>query len=173
VHVLEQVTAHGGSIADDAQSRSSVVDTFATLGSTERTMYPDGAEIVRAVYAAAARRDAAAVLALYDPDVELDASAIALGGLVGEPIRHGHEGVRSFFRELHEAYDALTYDLEELVPLGDRVISFVTRRGRGRLSGVDVEMSFAIAWTVRRGRIVKLVWFASREQAREAVAAAQ
>jgi ketosteroid isomerase-like protein len=133
-------------------------------------MPQDNVEIVRAVYEAAARRDAASVLALYDPAVELDASAIALGGLVGQPVRHGHEGVRSFFRELHEAYENLTYDLEELIPVGDRVISFVTRRGRGRLSRVEVEMSFAIAWTVRHGRIVKLEWFASREQAREAVA---
>jgi ketosteroid isomerase-like protein len=132
-------------------------------------MSRENVEIVRELYDAAARRDAAAVFALYDPEVELDASGITLGGLIGQPVRHGHEGVRSYLHDLHEAWDDLDYDLEELIPAGEQVISFITRRGRGRSSGIAVEMSYAIVWTLREGRIVRLVWFPSHEEALKAL----
>lgn len=128
----------------------------------------ENVEIVRALYDAAARRDAATVFSLYDPAVELDASGITLGGLIGQPVRHGHEGVRSYFRDLHEAWGRLDYDLEELIPAGEQVISFITRRGRGRSSGIEVEMSYAIVWTLREGMIVRLVWFPSHGEALKA-----
>jgi ketosteroid isomerase-like protein len=83
-------------------------------------MSKENVEIVRDLYDAAARRDATTVFALYDPEVELDASGITLGGLIGQPIRHGHDGVRSYFRDLHEAWDDLDYDLEELIPRASR-----------------------------------------------------
>jgi ketosteroid isomerase-like protein len=125
----------------------------------------ENVEIVRRVYNAAARRDAETVLALYDPEVELDASRIALGGLVGEPVRHGHDGVRSFFRDVHEAWDNLEYDVEELIEADEQVISVVTRRGRGRASGAGVEMHYALVWTLRDGKVARVAWFTTREEA--------
>jgi ketosteroid isomerase-like protein len=77
--------------------------------------------------------------------------------------------VRSYFHDLHEAWDDLDYDLEELIPAGEQVISFITRHGRGRSSGIEVEMSYAIVWTLREGRIVRLVWFPSHGEALKAV----
>jgi ketosteroid isomerase-like protein len=99
----------------------------------------------------------------------IDASQISLGGLIGEPVRHGHDGARSFFRELHEAWDDLSYEVQKLIPAGDQVVSVVTRRGRGRSSGIEIEMSFALVWTFRDGRVIRLAWVPSREQALEAV----
>jgi ketosteroid isomerase-like protein len=132
-------------------------------------MSRENEQVVRAVYDAAGRRDGAAVLALYDPEVELDASRLALGGLIGQPVRRGHEGVRSFFRELHEAWENLEYDLEDLIDAGEHVVSVVTRRGRGRASGAEVELSVALVWTLREGKVVRVVWFESVEEALEAV----
>jgi ketosteroid isomerase-like protein len=128
-------------------------------------------EIVRGIYAAAARRDSAAVLAAYHPDVELDASRIALGGLIGHPVRHGHDGARSFFRDIHEAWDSLEYDLAELIDAGaERVVSVVTRHGRGRSSGIEVGITVALVWTLDAGKVVRIVWFPTREAALEALA---
>ena len=45
-----------------------------------RTMSEENLEVVRQVYEAAARRDTATILTLYDPDVELDASALGVEG---------------------------------------------------------------------------------------------
>src|SRR3954471_4900133 len=127
-------------------------------------------EIVRSVYEAAARRDTAAVLALYDPEVELDNSALEVVGWGGRVYR-GHEGLRSFFREWHEAWETVDYDFDDLVEApGEHVISVVTRQARGRASGAEVTLEIALLWTIRDERVVRVVWFPSRD---DALAAAQ
>jgi ketosteroid isomerase-like protein len=123
-------------------------------------------EIVRGVYEAAAERRSADVLAAYDPDVEIDASRVPLAHLTGEPIRRGHDGLRTFFGELNEAWDNLDYSVNELFSVDDeRVVACVTRRGRGRESGVAVELTVAIVWTLRGGRVVRVEWWPSRAEA--------
>jgi ketosteroid isomerase-like protein len=135
-------------------------------------MARENVEVVRGVYDAAVRRKAAAVLATYDPHIELDASRLELGGLIGEPIRHGHEGARDFFRDLHDAWESLGYDLSELIDAGaHQVVSVVTRGGRGRTSGIEVRTTVALLWTLRDRKVVQIMWFPTREQAlREAEA---
>jgi ketosteroid isomerase-like protein len=59
--------------------------------------------------------------------------------------------------------------LEELIDAGDKVISIVTGRARGRASGVEVEnRHHGGVWTIRGGKIVQVVWFPTREEAVEA-----
>jgi ketosteroid isomerase-like protein len=113
-------------------------------------------EIVRRVYDAAARRDRATVLALYDPEVELDLSRIPLAGLTGQGT-------------WYEAFEPYEEDCEELIDTGEHVISVVTGWGRGRASGTDVEHPFVLAWTLREGRVVRVVWSPTRAEAFEAV----
>jgi len=126
-------------------------------------------EIVRRVYEAAARRDAAAVLALYDREVELDNSALEVVGW-GGGVHRGHEGLRSFFREWHEAWDTVDYDFDDLIDCpGDHVISLVSRHARGRASGAEVELDLALVWTIRGGKVCRVVWFPAREAAFESV----
>jgi ketosteroid isomerase-like protein len=125
-------------------------------------------EVVRQVYDAAARRDSASIFDLYDREVELDSSRLEL--VNDEGVYRGHDGLRRFFREWHEAWEGIDYDYDELVDAGgEHVISFVTRRGRGRASGADVELSLALVWTVRDGRVNRVVWFPTRAEALEAV----
>jgi ketosteroid isomerase-like protein len=131
-------------------------------------MSRENVEVVRGVYDAAGRRDSTAVLALYDPDVELDNTRLHI---VSGGVYRGHEGLRSFFRQWNEAWESVDYELDELIDVGaDRVVSVVTRRGRGRSSGAEVEIQVALLFTVRDGKVVSVVWFPTRE---EAVAAAQ
>ena len=135
-------------------------------------MSQENVEIVRRVYDAAARRDAATVLALYDPDIESDASQLGIAGIVGgdEVVYRGHDGLRRFFRDWHEAWTNIEYDFEELIDAGDEhVIAVVTRHARGRASGVEVERPFALVWTLRGGKVAQVVWFLSRAEALEAV----
>jgi ketosteroid isomerase-like protein len=132
-------------------------------------MSQENVEVVRRIYEAAARRDTPTVLALYHPEVELDASRIGLGGLAGHGgVSHGHEGLRAFFREWHEAWGEIEYDYEELIDAGEQVISIVTRHARGRASGIEVGRSFALLWTIRDGEVVRVVWFLSRAEALQA-----
>jgi ketosteroid isomerase-like protein len=135
-------------------------------------MSQDNVEIVRQVYAAAARRDTPMVLTLYDAEVELDPSRLQFAGLAGGDagIYRGHDGLRSFFREWHEAWGVIEYDFEELIDAGgEYVISVVTRHARGRASGAEVERPFALVWTLHGNKVVRVVWFLSRSEALEAV----
>lgn len=125
-------------------------------------------EIVRRVYDAGARRDVAAVLALYDPEVEWDISHSPARELMGRRVYHGHDGLRSFFREWYEAWETVQPDLDELFDAGEHVISAEITRGRGRASGVEVELPHHAVWTIRNGRIIRVVWFGTREEALEA-----
>jgi ketosteroid isomerase-like protein len=135
-------------------------------------MSRDNVEIVRRVYEAAARRDSATVLALYDPRVELDNSRIEIAGAGG--VYHGHDGLRRFFRDWHEAWNSIDYDYDELIDAGDdEVVSVVTRRGRGRASGAEVALPLALLWTIREGRVVRVVWFPSRAEALAAASSAE
>ena len=133
-------------------------------------MSRENVEVVRQVYEAAARRDAETVLALYNSNVELDNSRLPIGGLMGGGIYRGHAGLRAFFREWHDSWDDIDYDYEELIDAGsEHVISVVTRRGRGRTSGAEVEVPLALVWTVRDGKVVRVVWYPSRADALEAL----
>ena len=133
-------------------------------------MSQENVEVVRRVHEAAMRRDVQTVLALYDPEVELDATRVEIVGFMGRNVYRGHEGLRRFFREWHEAWTHVEYDFEELIDADEQVISVVTRRGRGRASGAAVEWHVALVWTLREGRVVRLVWFPTREEALGAVA---
>ena len=132
-------------------------------------MSQENVEVVRQVYAAAARRDAAAVFALYDPEVEFDVTRAPLGGLTRRGIHRGRERLRRFFREYYEAWENLDDSYDELIDAGEHVISVATVRGRGRASGVEIELTDqAGLWTIHEGKIVRVVWFPTRAEALEA-----
>lgn len=130
-------------------------------------MSRDNVEIVRQVYEAVGRHDREAVFGLYHIDVVLDLSRIPVGGLTGQAIYRGHDGLRQMFGDWYEAFD-YREQLEELIGAGDRVVSVTTGRGRGRASGTDVQMTFYLVWTLRHGRVVGLTWFPTRNEALEA-----
>ena len=126
-------------------------------------MSRENVEVVQGVYDAASRRDSAAVLALYDEQVELDNTRLHI---VSGGVYRGHEGLRSFFRQWNEAWESVDYRLDDLIDVGDeQVVSVVTRHGRGRSSGAEVKIQVALLWTVRDEKVVRVIWFPTREEA--------
>ena len=124
-------------------------------------------EIVRRVFEASARGDAEAVLALYDSEVEWDASRTQSG--IEDPYYRGHEGLRRFFRQWREAWEIDEYKCDELIDASDAVISITTQRDRGRASGLQIERTLAGIWTIRDSKVVRVVWFPTRQEALEAM----
>ena len=109
-------------------------------------------------------------MALYDPDVEWDASRTQPG--LGEfaDVCHGHDELRHFFRAWREAWASDEYDYDELIDAGgDAVISVGMQRGRGQASGLQAARMLAGVWMIRNGKIVRAVWFPTRAEALEAV----
>ena len=67
-------------------------------------------------------------------------------------------------------WESFEDNVQELIDAGEQVISVVTSRGRGRASGVEVEWAGnAGVWTIRDRKIIRVAWFASREEALEAI----
>ncbi len=132
-------------------------------------MPEEDVEIVRRLFEAISRRDAEAVFSLYDPDVEWDGSQHPMSPILGERHFHGHEGIRRFSTLHYEMWENLEDELIEVVDAGDHVISLSTMHARGRQSGIEVEWNrHAGVWTIRNGRIVRVAWFPTREEAFEA-----
>jgi ketosteroid isomerase-like protein len=133
-------------------------------------MSAENVEVVRRLYDAVARRDTEAILELYDPEIEWDGSRNRWAEVMtSHAIWKGHDDLRKFFRAYYEMWESFEDDLEELIDAGDHVVTVVNSRGRGRESGLEVEwVGNAGVWTVRDGRIIRVVWFATREEAMEA-----
>ena len=122
---------------------------------------------MRQALEAGARRDAEVVFALYDREVEWDARRMQLG--VEHAVYRGHEGLISFYDAWREAWEDDEYGYDELIDVDGPVISIATQQGRGRASGQPVTRSLVGVWTVRNAKIVRVVWFLSREEAFKAV----
>jgi ketosteroid isomerase-like protein len=135
-------------------------------GLAESATWERNVEIVRELYDAVRRRDAERVLTLYHPEVEADFSASPMGDLTGGDLHfHGHEGVRQINQHWTEAWAEVDYELGEMIGAGDHVVSAITYKGRGRESGVEVARTDYAVWTVQEGRIVRVVWLRTREEA--------
>jgi ketosteroid isomerase-like protein len=131
-------------------------------------MSEENVEVVRRVYEAVARRDAATVLALYDSEIEWDLSRTPWGNVTGRGIYRGHDDLRTFYRDWYEAWVNYDEDCEALIDAGEHVVVVATGRGRGQASGVDVKWNQYGDWTIRDGKVVRVVWFPTREEALEA-----
>jgi ketosteroid isomerase-like protein len=132
-------------------------------------MAQENVEVVRKVFDAAARSDTAAIFDLYDPYIVWDASRTERGAITGKVIQ-GRESLLKWLREWYEPWGTVDDILEELIDAGQqRVVSIMMQRGRGRASGVEVENRLGGVWTIQDGKVIRVVWFPSGEDALEAV----
>jgi ketosteroid isomerase-like protein len=120
------------------------------------------------VYDAVARRDFAAVLSLYDPDVEWDFSRSPVAGALGRKVYRGHEGLRRWWREWREAWEKYEDAYDELMDAGEHVISVTVSRGRGRTSGAELGWRQYGVWTIQKRKVTRVVWLRTRDEALEA-----
>jgi hypothetical protein len=82
---------------------------------------------------------------------------------------HGHAGLSAFDRELRSAFEDFETDCDELIDGGGRVVSVVRYRARGRSSGIEVAgpPQYGV-WAIGNGKITRVDWFDTREEALEA-----
>ena len=134
-------------------------------------MSRENVEVVRRIYDAVAHRDTTSILALYDSGVELHFSPGTLADHIvgGTLVWTGHDGLRTFDRELREAFEDFETTYEELIDAGEHVVSVSRYRGRGRRSGVEIDGPLQFGtWSIRAGKVVRVEWFPAREEALEA-----
>jgi ketosteroid isomerase-like protein len=122
-------------------------------------------EIVQAAFRAFERGEMEGVLDLCDENIEI-IQAAELPGV--SRLQHGHAGVLEAFAIWPEQWDEFRIDILRVADIGDRVLVTTMQRGRGKLSGVEVETRFTFLFSVRAGKIAEWRIFVREEEALEA-----
>ena len=117
---------------------------------------PEGSEFAARVYAAINARDRSAIRALTAPDIVFATTVEAY---------RGPEALLEWMDEGDDAFDDFTVELLGVEELAGHVLASMRQRGRGRVSGADVDHRFTHVWTLRDGRATRLQSFAQHDDA--------
>src|SRR4051794_18244326 len=128
-------------------------------------MSQENVEIVRNALDAFTRGDIEGVLRLCDENIVItqppelpDAS----------PQQRGHSGLLEAFDIWPEQWDDYRIEVQRIVDPGDYVVVTTRQGGRGKLSGIEVDMEITLVFTVRDKKIVEMQIFMREDQALEA-----
>jgi len=129
-------------------------------------MSQENVEVVRAGWEAWIRGDLPGLFRQFDPNVVWDTSHFHDWP---ESTYHGIEGVERFLSEWRDVWDGLEIDVEDVRAAPDgRVLSLVLQRGKGRSSGLAMEMEMAQVATLRNGKVTRFDNYEDRTEALEA-----
>ena len=129
-------------------------------------MSKENVEVVRRAYEAMNDREFSRAPQLLDPEVEFDLSR----NILNPDIYRGYDGFERLVGVIEDVWDDFHFEVQELIDGGDCVVAEVTVAGTGRGSGVEAEMRVFNIWTLRGGKVIRLVG-GSRERS-EALEAA-
>ena len=128
-------------------------------------MSQENVELTYRALDAFSRGDFDALLATFYEDVEVFSRLAPLG----DGSYRGHDGVRSWWQNLHEAFPDFALEALEVRDLGDVTLGVVRFHGRGGQSGAPIDETF---WQVahwRNGKVIRYSSYNSEADALEAV----
>jgi ketosteroid isomerase-like protein len=128
-------------------------------------MSQENIEIVRNAFDAFTRGDLEGVLRLCDENIVITQPP-ELPGV--SPQQRGHNGMLEAFGIWPEQWDDYQIEILRIADPGDYVVVTTKTKGRGKQSGVEVEMEFSLVFTVRDEKIVEWQIFMHEDQALEA-----
>jgi ketosteroid isomerase-like protein len=127
-------------------------------------MSRENVDLTRRVFEAFNRRDFDAAFAVLDDSITWWSLFSAEADLC-----QGKEALRAQWTSQVEAVDVYI-ELQELISVGEsRVVAVAKWSGRGRASGTPVDSTAAQVFTIRRGKVVCVETYATKEEALEAV----
>jgi uncharacterized protein len=77
----------------------------------------------------------------------------------------GHEGVQALWSDARNVFGNFRNEPERIIAAGDKVVAFVAVRGRGLVSGVEVEGRIAHVYTFRGDKVLQVDSYEDREEA--------
>ncbi len=104
--------------------------------------------------------DRAEAEAIFDPQVVLNP--------IDEAASSGFDAMRADMERWASAFDELKVTIEEFIDAGDQVVVVAHHQGRGRESGVEVEVRFYEVYTLRDGKVWRVDEYTERAEALEA-----
>jgi uncharacterized protein len=130
-------------------------------------MSQENVEVVRRGFEAFADGGLDAMAEFWDPDINWRAAEGAIDD-VGE--MHGRVAVRRYVQDWLDTFDDSSVVVEELRDVGDdRVLAIQRAKGRAKLSGVEIDLRYAVVYTLRAGKVVRAREYLSVDDALEAV----
>ena len=114
---------------------------------------PTNTEIVQGIFAAFQRGDVAAILNVFDDNVEgiePGAPAIPWAGP-----RKGKNGAAEFFRIMGDTTEVLKFEPRKYVASGDTVIALGSWEIRGKSTGKVARSDWALDFTIRNNKVIR------------------
>ena len=127
-------------------------------------MSQENVELMQAFIDAFNRGDWEAALKHMDSDFEFDFTR-AIGPLRGV---FRLDQARAFLDEFFGLWEAVRFEVDEIVEAGDLVVALWTGHVKGR-DGIDVQARTAWVWTIRDGTVERVCFYQERQDALEAV----
>lgn len=126
-------------------------------------------ETIHSAYEAWSSRDVDALLEVVHPEAE---ARPILGANIGTGVYIGYDGLRSWFKDLHQEWEAFQTRVTRIDERGERALCTIEIHARGRASGVVIEGELYHLLEIRDGLIHRLEAFRDRDAALEALEAA-
>jgi len=117
-------------------------------------------------YEAWSRRDIEGLLEVVHPDA---VARPILGANIGVSVYRGREGLREWFRDLHQEWEAFETRVTRIDEHGESAVLTIDVHARGRASGVVIEGELFHLVELRDGMIMRLEAFQEREAAMAAL----
>ena len=130
-------------------------------------MSRENVEIGKAAFDAWNRGDLEAVLEHLDPGLEWEENPDVYPGL--DRMYRGHDGFLKRQRDAFDVWEWFKAEGEEFIDAGEHVIVSLHLRGKGRHSGIEVEMQVYDVFKFRDGKVIQHRLYATRGEALESV----
>jgi ketosteroid isomerase-like protein len=124
-------------------------------------MSQENIEIVRGVYDGWFCGDVTSALRYLDPEIVWEAIADAPDA----GTYRGHAGCRRYMEDWLGDFDMLSMDFEEVIGAEDRLVIAQCARTKGKGSGIETELRYAVAYQLRSGKIVEIKEFRTKTEA--------
>jgi ketosteroid isomerase-like protein len=128
-------------------------------------MSRENVELVRRLFDVYNERSFVENAELIDPEIVWDVSRVELPDGASYT---GRSELRSFAKAWEEGFESELVTAQEIFDAEDRVVVLVHHRGRGMISGIEIDQTFAMVWTLRDGRAVRMDIYPTRAEALEA-----
>ena len=129
-------------------------------------MHPEPTDRLRRAYAAF-NASGEPDWSLFDPAIRHDHTH----GLFLDGVFYGEAGLRAAREEIELDWEGLSYELLDVIELGDRVLVLLRMRARVRDSQAELDAQVGHVWQFRDGRAVRWDVYADHASALKALGA--
>lgn len=122
---------------------------------------PQLERMIRDAYAAFADGDVETLRGFWHEDAIYVNPPYAMEG----GTREGRDSLEEMWEGIHSLFEFETVDVLEIAEGAAGVLVVVRYRGRGRTSGAPVDVPMAHVVDIRDGRVARLAWYGTRDEA--------